>query len=88
MSNSSPKKQRQPSKKEDLVLTPGGWRSKSKVFKVQPGQHVEVQERRLKVIHTETGEIVADLGVVGKEDAETVQGGRPMKKAKRPESTK
>jgi hypothetical protein len=88
MSDSSARKKRQPDKKEDLVLTPGGWRSKSKVCKVQPGQHAEVQEGRLKVIDTESGKVIADLGVVGKEDAGAARGGRPMKEAKRPQSTK
>ena len=87
MSDSSSRKKRQPDKKEDLVLTPGGWRSKSKVVKVEPGQHAEVQEGRLKVIQTETGEIVADLGAVG-EGAETVRSGGPMKKATPPKSKK
>lgn len=62
MGNSSSKQKGQSSEKEDLVLTPGGWRPKSKVFKVDPGHHVEVQDGRLKVIHTATGRVVADLG--------------------------
>lgn len=87
MSNDSPKN-RGPAGEEDLVLTPGGWRSKSKVHKVEPGQHVEVKEGRLKVIESATGKIVADLGVVGKEGTKTARGGGPMQKAKRPKSTK
>jgi hypothetical protein len=81
MSNDSPGKKKPPSKKEDLVLTPGGRRSKSKVFKIEPGQHAEVQGGRLKVIHTATGRVVADLGVVRKDGTGTVRGGGPMKKA-------
>ena len=88
MSNDSPKKKKQPTGREDLVLTPGGWRSKSKVFKVEPGQHGEVQGGRLKVIQTQTGKVVADLGVVGKAGAATVHGGGPMKKAKSSKPTK
>ena len=88
MGKNPSEKQTQPDKKDDLVLTPGGWRSKSKVVKVEPGQHAEVQDGRLKVINTETGDIVADLGVVGKEGTETGRGGGPMKKATPPKSTK
>ncbi len=58
---------------EELVLTPGGWRLKSKTFKVEPGHHVAVQDGSLRVIRTSTGEVVADLGRVAK----TRQGGRP-----------
>jgi hypothetical protein len=36
----------------ELVLTPGGWRLKSKTFKLEPGQHVAVQEGKLRVIRT------------------------------------
>jgi hypothetical protein len=50
----------------ELVLTPGGWRLKSKTFKLEPGQHVAVQEGKLRVIRTATGEVVADLGPVRK----------------------
>jgi hypothetical protein len=70
MGNSSSKQKGQSSEKEDLVLTPGGWRPKSTVFKVEPGQHVEVQDGRLRVIRTATGEVIADLGVIPKTDTE------------------
>ena len=70
MSSSSSKRKGQPTEKEELVLTPGGWRPKSKVYKVEPGHHVEVQDGRLKVIHTATGKVVADLGEVPKPNAE------------------
>ena len=73
---------------EELVLTPGGWRPKSRVHKVEPGQHVEVRDGRLKVIESATGKIVVDLGVVGKEVAKTARGGGPMQKAKCPKSKK
>jgi hypothetical protein len=86
MSDQPPKKKRS-EEREDLVLTPGGWRSKSKVHKVEPGQHVEVQDGRLKVVDSATGETVADLGEVGEEGDGTVRGGGAMKKAERPEPT-
>jgi hypothetical protein len=65
---SSSKRKNKPAEKNDLVLTPGGWRPKSKVAKVEPGHHVEVQDGRLKVIHTATGEVVVDLGAIPKTD--------------------
>jgi hypothetical protein len=87
MGKSSSKRKDQSTEKEDLVLTPGGWRPKSKAFKVEPGHHVEVQEGRLKVIHTATGKVVADLGAVPKQNAENTKNGRPMKKTRRPKQT-
>jgi hypothetical protein len=84
MGDSSSKRKGQPTETEDLVLTPGGWRPKSKTFKVEPGHHVEVQDGRLKVIHTATGNVVADLGEVPEQVAEKAEAGRPMKKARRP----
>ncbi len=87
MGNSSSRQKGQPTKKDELVLTPGGWRPKSKVFKVEPGHHVEVQEGRLRVIHTAAGKVIADLGEVPKENAENTNGGQPMNKARRPKNT-
>jgi hypothetical protein len=69
----------------EFVLTPGGWRLKSKTFKVEPGHHVTVQDGKLRVIRTATGEVVADLGAVTK--GSTTKGGaggaRRRKSAKR-----
>lgn len=53
------RKHRQP---EELVITPGGWRPKSKVHYVEPGQHIDGGEGRLKIIDTATGEVVQELG--------------------------
>jgi hypothetical protein len=64
MGISSLKRKGKHTREADFVLTPGGWRPKSKAFKVEPGHHVEVQDGRLKVIHTATGTVVADLGEV------------------------
>jgi hypothetical protein len=52
---------------DDLVLTPGGWRPKSQVHRVEPGQHVSGKAGRLRIIETETGRVVKDLGEVSKE---------------------
>lgn len=43
---------------DEIILTPGGWRPKSKVHLVEPGQHVEVQENVLKIIKTDTGDVI------------------------------
>ena len=59
----SKKKGKQP-QKEDLVLTPGGWRPRSKVHAVEPGQQIDVEGGHLKIIDTETGTVVKDLGDV------------------------
>ncbi len=53
---------------EELVLTPGGWRPKSKVHKLEAGHHVSGEGNRLKIIHTESGKVVADLGEIPKKD--------------------
>ena len=87
MANSSSKGKRKSTETEELVLTPGGWRPISKVFKVEPGHHAEVQGGRLKVIHTATGKIVADLGTVRKPNAKNTKGGQPMKKTRPPKPT-
>lgn len=50
--------------KDELVLTPEGWRPKSKVHHIEPGQHVEVEGGRLKIIDTTTGKIIEDLGEI------------------------
>lgn len=73
------------SENDDLVLTPGGWRPRSKAVKVEPGQHAEVQDGRLKVVDTETGEVVADLGEVRGEGDKPRRRGGPMKRAGRPD---
>jgi hypothetical protein len=52
--------------KEELVLTPGGWRPKSKTHFIEPGYHVREENGRLKKVCTATGEVVEDLGEVPK----------------------
>lgn len=46
---------------DELVLTPGGWRPKSKVHYVKSGHHVEVQDKKLKIVETETGNVIKDI---------------------------
>jgi len=52
--------------KTDLVLTPGGWRPKSKVHLLKPGEHVSGKGGKLQIIHTETGKIVKTVGTLSK----------------------
>ncbi len=57
-----PRRKGEQTNKNDLVLTPGGWRPKSKVYHVEPGYHIDGGGGRLKIIHTATGKVIADLG--------------------------
>ena len=60
-----PKKEKKRQKeKDEHVLTPGGWRPKSKVHQVEPGQHVAEVEGHLRILDTATGKIIKDLGEV------------------------
>ncbi len=54
------------SKKDEIVITPGGPRLKSKVHHVEPGQHVDAAGGRLKIVDDATGRIIKDLGEVPK----------------------
>jgi hypothetical protein len=47
---------------DELVLTPGGWRPRSKVHRLEPGQHVSAKDSRLRIIETSTGRVVRDMG--------------------------
>lgn len=70
---------------EELVLTPGGWRPKSKVHFVEPGQHVSGEGGRLAIVQTATGKTVKDLGALSKAPKEkTKRSGRAMKLAEVP----
>lgn len=51
-----------PSNDEEKVLTPGGWRPKSKVHILEDGQHISGKGGRLQIIETATGKVVKDLG--------------------------
>ena len=69
MGNKSSKVKSKRAGGDELVLTPGGWRLKSKTFKLEPGHHVAVQDGTLRVIRTATGEVVADLGPIRRGNA-------------------
>jgi hypothetical protein len=65
---------------DDFVLTPGGWRPKSKTFKLEPGHHVDLQGGTLRVVRTATGEVVADLGPISRGNAVKRHPGSPARK--------
>ncbi|MDD5723565.1 MAG: hypothetical protein PHY29_07475 [Syntrophales bacterium] len=64
MSKISKKKKEQQEGKDERVLTPGGWRPKSKVRHIAPGQRIDVVEGRLKIVDTATGKVIEDLGEI------------------------
>lgn len=64
MGNSSSKRKSKHTRETDLVLTPGGWRPKSKVHQIEPGQHIDAGGGRLKIVDTATGKIIKDLGEI------------------------
>ena len=66
--------------KDELVLTPGGWRPKSQVHFVEPGHHISGAGGRVKIIHTESGKTIKDLGVLPK--ARLAKGGKPVMRVK------
>jgi len=69
---------------EELVLTPGGLRPKSKVHFVEPGHHISGEGGRLTIVHTDSGRVVKDLGVLPRAPLEAERKpGRPMKIAER-----
>lgn len=79
MSKATPKGSKT-SQKEELVLTPGGWRPKSKVHLVEPGHHISGEGGRLKIIHTESGKTIKDLGILPK--APSAKKGKPVMRVK------
>jgi hypothetical protein len=64
---------------DEFVLTPGGWRPKSKTFKLEPGHHVDLQDGTLRVVRTATGEVVAELGPIGRGSAVKSRPGDPRR---------
>jgi len=70
------KKKPEPKSEDGLILTPGGWRPKSEVHFVERGHHVSGAGGRLKIVHTETGKTVKDLGALPK--ARLERGGKPI----------
>lgn len=51
-----------PEPAEELVLTPGGWRPKSKVHFVAPGQSILQDAGKLKIIQADSGKLILDVG--------------------------
>lgn len=51
----------EPTEKDELVLTSAGWLPKSKVHNVEPDQHVEVENGKLKIIDTAIGKTIEEL---------------------------
>jgi len=70
MSKASIPKNRKPEDedREKLVLTPGGWRPKSKVRFLKPGEHIDGEGGRLKIVNSATGEVIEDLGEISPEE--------------------
>lgn len=69
---------------EELVLTPGGLRPKSKVHFVEPGHHISGEGGRLTIVHTDSGRVVKDLGFLPRAPLEAERKpGRPMRIAER-----
>ena len=78
MDKAIPNKEPKLTQDDELVLTPGGLRPKSKVHFVKPGQHIDGENGRLKIIDSETGEIIKDLGDAVTESTTTrKRGGMP-----------
>jgi hypothetical protein len=65
---------------DEFVLTPGGWRPRSKTFKLEPGHHVDMKDGTLRVVRTATGEVVADLGPISRGSAAKRLPGGPRRK--------
>jgi hypothetical protein len=51
---------------KDLVLTPGGWRSASKVGRVATGEHLIVNGERLNKVEDASGKVIQDFGAIEK----------------------
>jgi len=58
----------------DVVLTPGGLRPRSLVYRLQPGEHVSLKGGRVQIIETATGNLVKDLGESATTSGETEEG--------------
>ncbi len=67
-----------PPQDEELVLTPGGWRPKSKVHFVPPGHHVSGKGGKLTIVDTATGKILKDLGPIEKSEKGAKRTGKAM----------
>lgn len=50
----------------DQVLTPGGWRSASKVARIAADEHLSINNGRLNSVDNATGKVIKDFGVIEK----------------------
>jgi hypothetical protein len=78
---------------DEIVLTPGGWRPKSAIHRVEPGNHISAKDGRIRKIHTASGEVVSDYGEIshnksGKHPVRTPQIRPPGKTDQRPKLPK
>jgi hypothetical protein len=67
-----------PEEADDLVVTPGGLRPRSRVHILKPGQHVDTTGGRIRIIDDATGEVVKDLGEGGPTEAKEGEGESPI----------
>jgi hypothetical protein len=72
------------SNESELILTPGGWRPRSKVHLLKPGQHVSGKGGKLRVIDTQTGKVVKEVGRLLKKKLIKNPGRRGSLKSKAP----
>ena len=56
--------QTQEADKDAMVLTPGGYRPKSKVHLIEQGHHLSADEGVLRKIHTQSGDVIEEYGPV------------------------
>lgn len=75
-------KQANQSDENELALTPGGWRPKSKAHFIEPGHHVSAKNGKLQKIHTASQQVVADYGAVEKD--KWTEENRPGKRSPNP----
>jgi hypothetical protein len=59
----------------DLVLTPGGWRPRSQVHRMERGHHISGRNGRIRIVESDSGRLVKDLGRTSK---------RPRKQTRKP----
>jgi hypothetical protein len=58
---------------DPMVLTPGGYRRKSTIHRIEPGHHLEMKDGRFRKIHTLSGNVVKDYGAMVPEKKQPVR---------------
>src|SRR5206468_7546853 len=84
MDSDSSKRSSKQSNESELILTPGGWRPRSKVHLLKPGEHVSGKGGKLRVIDTQTGKVVKEVGRLLKKKLIKNPGRRGSLKSKAP----